>query len=138
MSINSRNKGAAFERQIANALIDDLNLKNPVKRILEQTRTKELPDLMLGNWCIECKAYGAGAEPRPDWWEQVLASSNQEGLRPALVYKFNNRPIKVKVPLYTINPQLEIINENTCDLLWKDFIYLLKTLYREDIDAHRK
>ena len=49
-----------------------------------------------------------------------------------------NRPIKVKVPLYTINPQLEIINENTCDLLWKDFIYLLKTLYREDIDAHRK
>ena len=68
MSINSRNKGAAFERQIANALIQDLNLKNPVKRILEQTRTKELPDLMLGNWCIECKAYGAGAEPRPDWW----------------------------------------------------------------------
>ena len=57
MSINSRNKGAAFERQIANALIEDLNLKNPVKRILEQTRTKELPDLMLGRWCIECKAY---------------------------------------------------------------------------------
>ena len=55
MSINSRNKGAAFERQIANALINDLNLTNPVKRILEQTRTKELPDLMLGNWCIECK-----------------------------------------------------------------------------------
>ena len=54
MSINSRNKGAAFERQIANALINDLNLKNPVKRILEQTRTKELPDLMLGRWCIEC------------------------------------------------------------------------------------
>ena len=64
MSINSRNKGAAFERQIANALIEDLNLTNPVKRILEQTRTKELPDLMLGNWCIECKAYGTGAEPR--------------------------------------------------------------------------
>ena len=55
MSINSRNKGAAFERQIAKALIEDLNLKNPVKRILEQTRTKELPDLMLGTWCIECK-----------------------------------------------------------------------------------
>ena len=93
MSINSRNKGAAFERQIANALINDLNLTNPVKRILEQTRTKELPDLMLGTWCIECKAYGSGAEPRPDWWEQVLASSDAEGLKPALVYKFNNRYI---------------------------------------------
>ena len=97
MSINSRNKGAAFERQIANALIEDLNLKNPVKRFLEQTRTKELPDLMLGRWCIECKAYGSGAEPRPDWWEQVLSSSKAENLKPALVYKFNNRPIKVRV-----------------------------------------
>ena len=96
MSINSRNKGATFERQIANALINDLNLTNPVKRILEQTRTKELPDLMLGNWCIECKAYGSGAEPRPDWWEQVLASSKGAELKPALVYKFNNRPIKVE------------------------------------------
>ena len=84
MSINSRNKGAAFERQIANALIEDLNLTNPVKRILEQTRTKELPDLMLGNWCIECKAYGTGAEPRPDWWDQVLASSQGTNLKPAL------------------------------------------------------
>ena len=83
MSINSRNKGAAFERQIANALIEDLNLKNPVKRILEQTRTKELPDLMLGTWCIECKAYGRGAEPRPDRWDQVIASSSGSNLKQA-------------------------------------------------------
>ena len=47
MSINSRNKGAAFERQIANALIEDLNLKNPVKRILEQTRTKASLQFLL-------------------------------------------------------------------------------------------
>ena len=107
LSINSRNKGAAFERQIANALINDLKLKNPVKRILEQTRTKELPDLMLGRWCIECKAYGTGAEPRPDWWEQVLVSSNQEGMRPALVYKFNNRPIKVRILAKSINNNIQ-------------------------------
>ena len=55
MSINSRNKGAAFERQIANALIDDLNLKNPVKRILEQTRTKELPILHLEDGVLNAK-----------------------------------------------------------------------------------
>ena len=85
MPVNSRAKGAAFERQIANLFIKDLNLSNPVKRILEQTRTKELPDLMLGNWCIECKAYGSGAEPRPDWWDQVIASSKQNQLKPALV-----------------------------------------------------
>ena len=124
MSINSRNKGAAFERQIANALINDLNLKNPVKRILEQTRTKELPDLMLGKWCIECKAYGAGAEPRSDWWDQVLASARQDNFRPALVYKFNNRPIKVRILAKSINSKISN-NLVTVDLLWPDFILSL-------------
>ena len=41
---NSRNKGASFEREIANALNDSLELKKPLKRILEQTREKHLPD----------------------------------------------------------------------------------------------
>ena len=50
MPVNSRAKGANFEREIGNLLVKDLGLKNPVKRILEQTRTKELPDLMLGRW----------------------------------------------------------------------------------------
>ncbi len=137
MSINSRNKGAAFERQIANALIEDLNLQNPVKRILEQTRTKELPDLMLGTWCIECKAYGAGAEPRPDWWDQVLASSSGQGLKPALVYKFNNRPIKVRVLANSINKEIKN-NLVTVDLLWPDFIQIILELFQEDIELHEQ
>ena len=137
MTINSRNKGAAFERQIANALIEDLNLKNPVKRILEQTRTKELPDLMLGTWCIECKAYGNGAEPRPDWWNQVLASSSGQGLKPALVYKFNNRPIKVRVLANSINKKIKN-NLVTVDLLWPDFIQIILELFQEDIELHER
>ena len=55
MAINSRTKGANFEREIGNLLQEKLSLTNPVKRILEQTRTKELPDLKMGRWCIECK-----------------------------------------------------------------------------------
>ena len=55
MAINSRTKGANFEREIGNMLVEQLDLKQPVKRILEQTRTKELPDLKLGRWCLECK-----------------------------------------------------------------------------------
>jgi len=137
LSINSRNKGAAFERQIANALINDLNLTNPVKRILEQTRTKELPDLMLGTWCIECKAYGSGAEPRPDWWEQVLASSDAEELKPALVYKFNNRPIKVRILAKCLNTKIK--NDLvTVDLLWPDFIEIILELFQDDIELHEQ
>ena len=137
MTINSRNKGAAFERQIANALIEDLNLKNPVKRILEQTRTKELPDLMLGTWCIECKAYGSGAEPRPDWWEQVLASSSSSNMKPALVYKFNNRPIKVRILASSLNKDIQN-NLVTVDLLWPDFIQIILELFQKDIELHEQ
>ena len=137
MSINSRNKGAASERQTANALLEDLNLNNPVKRILEQTRTKELPDLMLGTWCIECKAYGTGAEPRPDWWDQVIASSSGINMKPALVYKFNNRPIKVRILASSLNKNIKN-NLVTLDLLWPDFIQIILELFQEDIEMHEK
>tara|TARA_B100000963_G_scaffold361718_1_gene398946 strand:+ start:2193 stop:2618 length:426 start_codon:yes stop_codon:yes gene_type:complete len=137
LTINSRNKGAAFERQIANALINDLNLKNPVKRILEQTRTKELPDLMLGTWCIECKAYGSGAEPRPGWWDQVISSAKGTNLKPALVYKFNNRPIKVRVLANSINADIKN-NLITVDLLWPDFIQIILELFQKDIEIHEQ
>ena len=136
MSVNSRTKGANFEREIGNLLVENLQLKNPVKRILEQTRTKELPDLTLGRWCIECKRYGDGSEPHPEWWAQVLQSSRQAESIPALVYKFNRRPIKVRVPLGAINPDLHLDSPFTADLLWDDFIFLLKELYLADITEH--
>ena len=137
MSINSRNKGAAFEREIANSLNEELNLTIPLKRILEQTREKFLPDLILGNWYLECKRYGQGNEPVEKWWSQVLDAAKDRGI-PALIYKFNNRPIKVRVPLHTINNNLIKDDQLTCDLAWKEFIFILKTLYPEDIARHQK
>ena len=107
---NSRNKGASFEREVGNLLTEDLGLKNNIRRILEQTREKHLPDLMLGRWYIECKRYGSGAEPLEAWWRQVLDATNEQGI-PALVYKFDRRPIKVRVPLGAINSELNI---NAC------------------------
>ena len=96
-----------------------------------------MPDLTLGNWCIECKAYGTGAEPRPDWWDQVLASSKEENLKPALVYKFNNRPIKVRVLASCINSKISN-NLITVDLLWPDFIQIILELFQEDIELHEQ
>ena len=134
---NSRNKGAAFEREIANSLNEELNLTLPLKRILEQTREKFLPDLILGNWYLECKRYGQGNEPVKKWWSQVLDAAKDRGI-PALIYKFNNRPIKVRVPLHTINNNLLKDDQLTCDLAWKEFIFILKTLYPEDIARQQK
>ena len=137
MPVNSRAKGANFEREIANLLVQDLNLTNPVKRILEQTRTKELPDLRLGRWCIECKRYGDGGEPPKEWWEQVLRSCSEESLMPALIYKFNRRPIKVRLLASPLNPAIQnkLI---TVDLLWDDFIEIILELFQKDIQLHEE
>ncbi len=134
---NSRNKGASFEREIANLLTNDLGLKNNIRRILEQTREKHLPDLIIGSWYLECKRYAAGAEPLDAWWKQVITASEGRGI-PALIYKFDRRPIKVRVPLGAINPDLNILSPFTADLLWEDFIFLLKELYLEQIKENDK
>ena len=137
MAINSRTKGANFEREIGNLLVKDLGLKNPVKRILEQTRTKELPDLMMGRWCIECKRYGDGSEPSGDWWNQVLAASSNDNQIPALVYKFNRKPLKVRILASCINAEIQN-KDITADLSWEDFISIIKELFIEDIDLHEQ
>ena len=137
MPVNSRAKGANFEREIGNLLVQDLNLTNPVKRILEQTRTKELPYLRLGRWCIECKRYGDGGEPPKEWWEQVLRSCSEESLIPALIYKFNRRPIKLRLLASSLNPAIQnkLI---TVDLLWDDFIEIILELFQKDIQLHEE
>ena len=78
-----------------------------------------------------------GAEPRPDWWEQVLASSKGPNLKPALVYKFNNRPIKVRVLASSLNDNIKN-NLVTVDLLWPDFIQIILELFQKDIELHEQ
>ena len=134
MAINSRTKGANFEREIGNLLMEQLGLNQPVKRILEQTRTKELPDLKLGRWCLECKRYGDGSEPYQDWWDQVLAATG-DGEFPALIYKFNRRPIKVRILAGTLIPELDF-SPMTIDLMWEDFVEILRHLFQVDIEQH--
>ena len=134
MAINSRTKGANFEREIGNLLVQELHLNQPVKRILEQTRTKELPDLKLGRWCIECKRYGDGAEPSSEWCEQVLAATQAVEF-PSLVYKFNRRPIKVRILVGSIVPELDF-SPMTIDLMWEDFVEILRYLFQVDIEQH--
>jgi hypothetical protein len=92
---------------------------------------------MLGNWYLECKRYASGAEPLEAWWKQVQDATFNKGI-PALVYKFDRRPIKVRVPLGAINPNLHIDSPFTADLYWDDFIFLLKELYSKDIQDHEE
>ena len=134
---NSRNKGASFERMIANSLSEELGLVVKLKRILEQTREKHLPDLIFGDWHLECKRYASGKEPATAWWEQVVEASKDKGT-PTLIYKFDRQPIKVRLPLHAVNNYLPVNNFITCDLFFEDFVYLIKVLYPEHIEEYNK
>jgi hypothetical protein len=65
-----------------------------------------------------------------------VITATPENSYPALIYKFNHRPIKVRVPLHTINEKLIKDFNNTCDFSLDSFIALLKSLYKEDIENH--
>ena len=60
--INSRNKGASFEREVAkliNEFFDDIGYNYKVKRNLEQYQEKDLGDLNIPNHTLECKRYAS-------------------------------------------------------------------------------
>ncbi len=101
--INSRNKGAAFERHIAK-LLNEFFKKNDIdfkcKRNLEQYQEKELGDLDIPNHTIECKRYASGNWYKEDWWAQVVSACG--GKTPVLIWKYNHQPIRVCIPRHVL------------------------------------
>ena len=136
MTINQRKKGHDFERKIAKKLQEDLGLIKPVRRILNQYQEKNHPDLRLGRWNIECKAYKKGFEPASAWWDQVLGVT-KDGEFPALIYKFDNKPIRIRIFAKNVNEMLSD-RSKVVDLNWESFIYLLKRLYSKDLEMHEE
>ena len=105
---NGRQKGAAFEREVAKLIDEHLGIK--VKRDLEQYRASDHGDLIgLDGWTIECKRYsadrGAGGSFRPAWWEQAVAAALSSGNEPVLIYKYDRQPIRCVVFLSSINAE---------------------------------
>ena len=96
---NSRQKGAAAEREIAKLLFDELGMT--FKRDLEQYRAGEHRDLICEEpfpFVIEVKRYKTGCAPQPAWWDQVCAAAKSAGLLPLLVYKYNHQQWKWRMP----------------------------------------
>jgi hypothetical protein len=107
MPINSRNKGAAFERVICNKINTYLTSKgstDTVKRNLDQYQTKGMADIYWGNLAIECKRYKGNGKTdvfKNDWWNQAVESAN-DNLIPLLIYKYDRRKIYCVIPNYLI------------------------------------
>ena len=106
--INSRQKGASFERDIAkrlNNFFEEPAIDFKAKRNLEQYQEKDLGDLNIPNHTIECKRYASGNWYKEDWWEQVCQSCGKE--IPVLIWKYNHQPIRVCIPLWAVTREYE-------------------------------
>ena len=106
---NSRNKGAAFEREMCAWIYDEFGIK--VRRNLTQYQEADLADIELPPFTIECKRYGSGNWHKPIWWEQVCRACGDD--IPLLIYRFDRQPTRMVFPLYVLGDYPKN-NDMTC------------------------
>lgn len=103
---NGRNKGAAFERDIATEIFLNLGIK--LKRDLEQYRAGDHGDLIADDpswpWVIECKRYASGTLCKPAWWLQADKAASAVCKLPVVIYKYDRQPIRVVMELGVVVP----------------------------------
>jgi Holliday junction resolvase len=117
--VNSRTKGAAFEREIAKLLLLELGIS--FKRDLRQYQTSGHGDLIASDpafpFELELKKYAKGPINGPDkWWQQVCTAAERVNKRPALIYKYDRQPVRVVIELQGVR----------CNISFEDFCYLTR------------
>jgi Holliday junction resolvase len=98
---NSREKGAAFEREIAAALHKLTGIT--FLRNLEQYRTAGQGDLIADDpawpFMIECKRAGAENGRRQQWQRQAIAQAGKTAQLPCVICRLDRKPARAIVPL---------------------------------------
>jgi len=131
--VNSRNKGAAFERIIVNKINDLCEAKGfdeRVKRNLDQYQSKGMADIYWRNFAIECKCYaGKGTTfAQEKWWAQACESAGED-LIPVLIYKYNRNKTRYVMPAALILNGTPLSNQSVMvgyvDDLCKDINVIL-------------
>ena len=133
---DSRNKGASFERDIVkriNVFSDEHSIGFQCKRNLDQYQTADLCDIQIPGHAVECKAYKSGWWYAPAWWDQVCQACGDDV--PVLIYKFNNKAIRVCIPLYAINEKMARDNSRTAVLTLDEWFELLKVSFDQQQEA---
>ena len=123
--VNARNKGAQFEREIANMLLFELGIS--FKRDLRQYQEADHGDLIPSDpafpFELELKRYASGPISGTDnWWKQVTTAAAKANKRPALIYKYDRQPVRVVVELHGIR----------CNISFEDFSYLTREIMADE------
>lgn len=118
MTINSRQKGADLERELAGLVHDWAGVR--LIRNQEQTGSggHDLivhPDEVgpvadsFRRLIIECKTYQTATDAQiQKWWAQAAIQAEQAGLIPILAYRTDPAPWRVVVPISLFNPALTL------------------------------
>lgn len=126
--VNSRNKGAAFERDIVKALklfCSNYDAQIHISRNFEQQFKEGQADINFLNYAIECKRYGEGKGLQASWWNQVCNAAGEDRI-PVLVFKYNRADIQVALPLWAILEDEPKDNEKIFICKWPEFIHIIK------------
>ena len=106
--INSRAKGAQFERTIAQRLEGLTGVK--FQRNLEQVRTVDHCDLLADDpawpFSLELKRYAVGTGCKPEWRAQAERAAAKNGKAPVVIYQFDRRDVHVSLPIWVIGRAL--------------------------------
>jgi len=126
--VNSRNKGASFEREVVknlNEFFSQNNLDVTCKRNLDQYQQSGECDIPIPFHAVECKHYKEGNWLKSEWWRQVCDSAKDNEI-PVLGFKFNRIPTRVCIPLHAINTDWEVDNQKIAVIPFEDWLDVLK------------
>ncbi|WP_312994208.1 hypothetical protein [Achromobacter animicus] len=119
MSAMQRNKGAAFERKVAN-LLTDATGTTWRRRVRNQAGDSDVvaDEPAFARISIECKH--ANALCLPAWWRQAHAQAGENGV-PVLIYRQTGaRGESVMVDAHHVNPKIfPVRGRHTVTLGWE-------------------
>jgi len=111
--VNSRNKGASFERdcvKILRAELGDVVDAESLKRNLDQWRDGGT-DIIVGElFAVECKRYASGNWYQQAWLDQAYHSAALLNMIPVLVWKFDRQQMHWTMPLYAVGREFALDN----------------------------
>jgi len=120
MPINSRNKGAAFERKICSYLNGWLGC-NARRRISQyQAGGSDIEiigdtqaDVVLRRYSFECKNYQRITDGKvEEFWAQAEAQAGEEGRYPVLIYQESRQGIKAVMYSYDMECRVTLSFED--------------------------
>ena len=93
----ARAKGIGGEREVR-SMLEEHAIPHHWNGYAEQRRPGKNADVETDEFAIEVKRYGKGAFLE-SWWTQAWAAAKEAQLRPAVVYRFDRQPWRMRLIL---------------------------------------